>query len=332
MHHIIPVWEQNPIQLGFTLLFSHTIACFSFPTPSPRTSRNKCISHSPVAEDYPDFKPTFQRIGISLLHLHPGMAGSLFPWEEPTWDRIHAWMAPESAFQKAETATKPVVTTEFLGELFPLIMGIFASDGTWFLSRFFKMKFNTEFRLWSQQCRHKLCLAKHGCPAFLLGATQRERRDGYRLQVHNSHPSLWLQPHTQPALGFLCASGQGSAGRWLQPHNPSLARLSGGCKAPRTHIPAAKAGDSHLPQGRDQREGGLLLLPTFSSIESSISSERRMPYCPAANSMDMDAIRAPGLLACSHVWSNYPDGNFAPCSIPKYSHVGMSGTVLEEAA
>lgn len=40
-----------------------------------------------------------------------------------------------------------VVTTEFLGELFPLIMTIFASDGTSFLSRFFKMKCNTEFRL-----------------------------------------------------------------------------------------------------------------------------------------------------------------------------------------
>lgn len=56
-------------------------------------------------------------------------------------------MAPESAFQKPETATEPVGTIEFLGELFPLKMGIFASHGTRFLSRFFKMKFNTEFRL-----------------------------------------------------------------------------------------------------------------------------------------------------------------------------------------
>lgn len=44
---------------------------------------------------------------------------SLLPWEEPTWDRTHAWMAPESAFQKPETAREPVVTTKFLGELFP---------------------------------------------------------------------------------------------------------------------------------------------------------------------------------------------------------------------
>lgn len=58
------------------------------------------------------------------------MTGSLLPQEEPTWDRTHAWMAPESAFQKPETATELAVTTEFLGELFPLITGIFASDGT----------------------------------------------------------------------------------------------------------------------------------------------------------------------------------------------------------
>lgn len=58
------------------------------------------------------------------------MTGSLLPREEPTWDRIHAWMAPESAFQKPETATERVVTTEFLGELFPMKMEISASDGT----------------------------------------------------------------------------------------------------------------------------------------------------------------------------------------------------------
>lgn len=56
-------------------------------------------------------------------------------------------MAPESVFQKPETAMEPVVGTEFLGELFSWKMGIFASDGTSFLSRFFKMKFNTEFKL-----------------------------------------------------------------------------------------------------------------------------------------------------------------------------------------
>lgn len=83
MHRIIPVWEQNPIQLGFTFLFSHTIASFSFPIPSPRTSQNKCISHSPVAKDYPDFKPTFQRIGILLLHLHLGMTEVSFPERSP---------------------------------------------------------------------------------------------------------------------------------------------------------------------------------------------------------------------------------------------------------
>lgn len=158
--------------------------------------------------------------------------------------------------------------------------------------------------------------------------------DGYTLQVHNSHPSLWLQPHTQPALGSLCASGQGSAGRWLQPHDPRLIWLSGGCKAPRAHIPVAKAGDSHLPQGKDQHEGGLLFLPSFPSIESSISSERRMPYCPSANSINMDAIR---LQDC---WLAQMSGVitlmavFPPVAAwaPKYSHVGMSGTVLEEAA
>lgn len=36
----------------------------------------------------------------------------------------------KSAFQKPETATERVVTTEFLGELFPMMMGISASDGT----------------------------------------------------------------------------------------------------------------------------------------------------------------------------------------------------------
>lgn len=44
----------------------------------------------------------------------------------------------------------------------------------------------------------------------------------------------------------------------MQPHDPGLTWLSAGCKAPRTHIPEAKAGDSHLPQGRDQHEGGTL--------------------------------------------------------------------------
>lgn len=58
------------------------------------------------------------------------MTGSLLPREEPTWDRTHAWMAPGSAFQKPETAMEPVATTELLGELFPLIIGIFASDAT----------------------------------------------------------------------------------------------------------------------------------------------------------------------------------------------------------
>lgn len=39
-------------------------------------------------------------------------------------------LMPGCTFQKPETATELVVTAEFLGELFPLIMGIFASDGT----------------------------------------------------------------------------------------------------------------------------------------------------------------------------------------------------------
>lgn len=85
--------------------------------------------------------------------------------------------------------------------------------------------------------------------------------------------------------------GTGARGRWLQPHDPRLTGLSRGCKAPRAHIPAAKAGGSHLPQGRDQHEGGFLSLPTFPSSESRVSSERRMPYCPSAYSMDMDATR-----------------------------------------
>lgn len=177
-HHSSLGTEPNSAGFQFSIL-SHNCLIF--------------LSNS-ISQDKPEqMYLTFSRCkGLSRFQAHiledwyfaltPSscMTGSLLPWEEPTWDRTHVWMAPESVFQNPETAMEPVVTTEFLGEPFPQKMRIFPSDGTSFLSRFFKMKFNTEFRLWSQQCRHKLCLAKHGCPAFLLGTW--EKRDGYKLQ------------------------------------------------------------------------------------------------------------------------------------------------------
>lgn len=147
-------------------------------------------------------------------------------------------------------------------------------------------------------------------------------------------PVHCYSPTSRHHLGFSTPlvrdqHGTEAGGRWLQPHDPRLTRLSRGCKAPRAHIPAAKAGDSHLPQGRDQHEGGLLSLPSFPSIESSISSERRMPYCPSANSMDMDATRL------QDSWPAQMSGVITLMAIflpvaawaPKYSHVGVSGTV-----
>lgn len=148
-------------------------------------------------------------------------------------------------------------------------------------------------------------------------------------------PSQSMAPAPNPASTWVSpCSWSGSSREWLQPHDPRLTWLSGGYKAPRAQIPAAKAGNSHLPQGRDQHEGGLLSLPTFPSTESTISSERRMPYCPSANSMDMDAIRI------QDCWLAQMSGVITLMAIflpvaawaPKYSHIGMSGTVLEEAA
>lgn len=59
-----------------------------------------------------------------------------------------------------------------------------------------------------------------------------------------------------------------------------------------------------------------------------------MPYCPSANSMDMDAIRL------QDSWLAQMSGVITLMVIllpveawaPKHSHAGMSGTVLEEVA
>lgn len=162
---------------------------------------------------------------------------------------------------------------------------------------------------------------------------QRDTREIHAPSAQFPSQSMAPAPHPASTCVSLCL-WSGSSREWLQPHDPRLSWLSGGCKAPRAQIPAAKAGDSHLPQGRDQHESGLLFLPTCPSTESSISSERRMPYCSSADSMDTDAVRI------QDCWLAQMSGVITLMAIflpvaawaPKYSHVGMSGTVLEEAA
>lgn len=162
MHHTTPVFEQKPIQLGFTFLLSHiTIASFSFPILSPRASWNKRISHSPVAEDYPDLKCTRSRkTGVFLLRLHHGEMGSVLPCTETTWDRAaaqrHARRAWENTFQKLEMATETAGATgtqQQLNDLrfFPHLKMDFCTwwDLIRFPSWFFRMnKVDAEFGLW----------------------------------------------------------------------------------------------------------------------------------------------------------------------------------------
>lgn len=138
-------------------------------------------------------------------------------------------------------------------------------------------------------------------------------RQQERILPGSSLKSSRTMPLLRQALGFLHAFGQGPAGSsgkrrwWLAAPwcwaDLVLQRLqSSDCTCSSSQHCSCfiiiAAWNYHLPHlaARKKAEiimrGGLRFLPTFPSIESSVSLEREeLQYCPSVNSVDTDTIR-----------------------------------------